>query len=118
MLRIDEKIKKNVKCCACGNSLEDSKFINGVALNKLATWKYPVWSNILVQDKYPESRAVAILCDKCVEERKTPRFAVEWDTEHNIITYHDIKQLKDLPQIKEEDILEAESELYDFGVSG
>jgi len=118
MLRIDEKIKKNVKCCACGNSLEDSKFINGVALNKLAIWKYPVWNNLLVQDKYPESRAVAILCDKCVEERKTPRFAVEWDTEHNIITYHDIKQLKDLPQIKEEDILEAESELYDFGVSG
>jgi len=67
MLRIDEKIKKYVRCCACGGSLESSKFINGVTLNKLATWKHLTWGNVLVVDKYSEPRATAILCDNCVD---------------------------------------------------
>ena len=118
MIGIEENIKKYVRCCACGGSLESSKFINGITLNKLATWKHPTWKNILVKDKYPEPRATAILCDNCIEKHAKPKFAVEWNLDEGIVTYHDIKQLKDLPEIKEEDIQEAESKLYDFGVSG
>lgn len=113
-----EKIRENVKCCSCGGSLESSKLINGVTLNKLATWKYPVWSNILVRDKYPEPRATAILCDSCIKKKRQPKYAAEWNNDYSGVIYHKVEKLKDLPEISEEEVREAESKLYDFGVEG
>jgi hypothetical protein len=69
-------------------------------------------------DKYPMNRASAILCDRCIQERRIARYAIEWDNEHTYIRYHKVENLKDLPPIPEEEVLEAESKLYDFGVQG
>ena len=111
----EKKIRNYVKCCACGGSLKRTKFINGICLNKLATWKHPVWGNILVKDKYPEPRAISILCDQCIEEKRQPVYAVEWSDDYSKVAYHKVEDLKDLPDISKEDILEAEASLYDFG---
>jgi len=101
-------IRENVKCCACGRPMKNSKNINGICLDKLATWENPVWGNILVKEKYPEKRAVAIICDDCVAKKSKIKFAVSWSNEYTNIQYHKIEELKDLPPIKEKDVLEAE----------
>ena len=115
MSGFEGKVRKNVKCCACGGSLKSSKFINGICLNKLADWKHPVWGNVLVKDKYPEPRAISILCDHCIEDKRQPTYAVEWSDDYSKVTYHRVEDLKDLPEISKEDLLEAEAKLYDFG---
>lgn len=112
MRDITELIKEKVRCCACCEFLEDSKHINGITLNKLATWKYPVWSNLLVQDLHPEPRASAIICDRCVDEKKTPKFAVEWTEGLTEVVYHPVSSLKDLPAITEEEIIKAEGQKF------
>jgi len=115
-MEITEKIKQNVKCCACGGSLQNSKFVNGVCLDKLATWEHPIWGNILVKDKYPEPRATAVLCDDCIRKKRKAKFAVEWNKDYSQVKYHKVEDLKDLPEIREANVREAESKLYDFGV--
>jgi len=116
MLEVDRWIKANVRCCSCGGSLKRSRYINIVCLDKLATWEYPTGGNILVRDKYPEPRATAILCDRCIRLRREPKYAIEWDSEHTYIKYHKVEDLKDLPHIPEEEVLRAKAELYDFGM--
>jgi len=105
-------IKDTVRCCACGGPLQDSRHINIVCLDKLATWKYPNWGNVLVMDKYPMKRASAILCDRCVKENREAKYAIEWDNEHTYARYHKVKNLKNLPRIPDEEILRAEAELW------
>lgn len=105
----EEKIKRKVHCCSCGHSLKSSKFLNMLTLDKEASWKHPTWLNILVKDKYPEARAVAILCDACIDGRKEVKEALEWDEDLSRIEYHDVASLKDLPEITSEEILNAES---------
>ena len=83
-----------------------------MALDKLATWKWPVWGNVLLLNKYPMNRAIAILCDKCIEKNRKPKYAVEWDMKHNSVKYHLIKNLKDLPPIPPEEALTAEAKLW------
>lgn len=112
----EEWIRAKVRCCACGGSLKNSRYINIITLDKLATWEYPVWGNVLVKEKYPENRASAILCDKCIRKKAKPKYAVEWDNKHTYVRYHKVEGLKDLSEITEEEILKAEAELYDFGV--
>lgn len=99
-----EDIKKYILCCACRGSLEESEHINGITLDKLATWKHPTWSNILTLDKYPEPRASAIVCDRCVAEKRDPEFAVEWNEDFSVVKYHPVKDLKVLPKILQVDI--------------
>ena len=115
-MKVDRWVKANVRCCSCGGSLQDSGYINVVCLNKLATWDYPRWGNILVMDKYPTNRASAILCDRCIRERRTAKHAIEWDSEHTYVRYHRVENLEDLPRIPDEEILRAEAEFHDFGV--
>ena len=112
MIDSEKWIKDNVRCCACGGSLKRSRFINMIALDKLATWKWPVWGNVLLLNKYPMNRAIAILCDKCIEKNRKPKYAVEWDMKHNSVKYHLIKNLKDLPPIPPEEALTAEAKLW------
>jgi len=68
--------------------------------------------NVLLLNKYPMNRAIAILCDKCVEKNRKPKYAVEWDMKHNSVKYHLIKNLKDLPPIPPEEALTAEAKLW------
>lgn len=108
MTEIEKKIKENIKCCACDGSLKRSRSVNGMLLNKLATWAHPTWGNVLVKDKYPEARATAILCDRCIEENRPPKYAVEWDSDYSKVIYHKVEDLEDLPEIRAEDVLAAE----------
>ena len=86
-----------------------------VCLDKLASWEYPCWGNVLLRD-VPVNRASAILCDRCIEEKREIKHAIEWDTEHSYVRYHNVTYLKDLPRIPEEEILKAERKLYGFDV--
>ena len=108
MSEAEGKIRAKVKCCACEGSLKLSKHLNLVCLDKLATWKYPMWGNILVMDRHPMNRASAILCDRCIEKKRVPRFAVEWSSDYKIVRYHKVEDLQGLPQIHLKEVLEAE----------
>lgn len=111
-------IKENIRCCSCEKPMKRSAYINMVTLQKEATWKYPAWGNILVAHKYPTNRATAILCDRCIDEKRTPKYAVEWDNGRTRVTYHKVEELCDLPPIPEDEIRRAEAALLDFGVKG
>lgn len=104
MFDLERFIRERIKCCACEGTLKDSKHINGICLDKLAEWEYPVWGNILVADAHPEKRAMAFLCDDCLKKKRKPKLAVEWDERHKNIKYHLIENLKDLPEITEEEV--------------
>ena len=110
MTEWDKIIRARGRCCACGGSLKSSRLINLIMLNRYATWRYPAWGNILAkdQDKRAAKRAGAILCDRCLEEKRDPRQAVEFkgQGEDLEIIYHDIKNLEDAEPITEEDIEE------------
>jgi len=94
-------VKARVRCCSCEGSLQSSRYVNMVALLKEATWKYPVHGNILVYPKYPTNRAVAVLCDRCIDQRREPKYAVEWDKDRTQVEYHRVEGLKDLAPIPE-----------------
>ena len=85
--------------------------MNIICLDKEAPWKFPVWNNILVQDKHPEMRASAVICDHCVDRKREPEFAVEFDGK--TVKYHPVKDLKDAAPISEQEVVEAE--LRGFG---
>lgn len=58
---------------------------------------------------------MAILCDRCIEEKREPKYAVEWSDDFPRVTYHEVEKLKDLPEISRVVFLEAEARLYNFG---
>ena len=89
-MSIESEIRK-INCCACGGSLKDSKHINGICLNKKAAWVFPVWGNVLVKDSH--GRATAFVCDQCLENKATPKFAVEFRKDGGAI-YHPVEDLE------------------------
>jgi len=91
----EQLIRQKVKCCACEGSLKNSPHINLVSLMKVATWKFPVWGNLLIR---VWGLAVAVLCDKCVKEKRTPKYAVEWNDDLSVVKYHPVESLKDVPK--------------------
>ncbi|MDH7478080.1 MAG: hypothetical protein QHH17_06845 [Candidatus Bathyarchaeota archaeon] len=107
-----EWIKRNIKCCACGQPMANSKHVNDICLDKEATWDYPVWNNILVVEKHPEKRATAIICDNCVETKRKIKYAVGWNRNHSNLKYYPVEQLKDLPPITKEETLQAETKNF------
>jgi len=106
----EKVLHAQVKCCACSGSLRSSTHINLVTLNKYATWKYPAYGNILARDpdKRGSKRAVAILCDECIEQKREAKWAVEFvgKGEDLRIRYHDIENLEDAEPVTEEDLEE------------
>jgi len=46
---VEKWIRKNVKCCACGKPLKNSKYINGVLLERKARWKNNTWGNVIAE---------------------------------------------------------------------
>lgn len=86
-------VRENVDCCACGDKLETADCINVVELQKVATWKYPVSGQIDVPGYEP--RAIAIVCDKCLENKVKIQRCIEWERTSHQVTYHDVDGLKD-----------------------
>jgi len=91
----EELIRLKVKCCCCEGSLKSSKRINLVGLMKEAQWAFPVWGNLLLGIM---GFANAVICDKCLKEKKKPKFAVEWTEDLNVVKYHSVEELRDVPK--------------------
>ncbi len=88
------KLLRDAKCCACGNPMSSSPSLNFVSLNKKATWKKPVWDNLLLKPVYPRiPRAIAVLCDECVENYRHAIEVIELEGEE--IRYHKVSDLED-----------------------
>jgi len=99
-------VRNNVKCCACGGTIETNSCINVVELKKVATWKFPVAGHIDVPGYEP--RAVAVVCDECILNKVEIQRCIEWEGSPYLVKYHDIDEL--------EDAKEKESQMnYYFG---
>jgi len=90
---IEDWARKNVKCCACGGKMETSKFINLVGLEKLATWKFPVFGQIDIPDYKP--RAAAIVCDECKQKKEKIRYCIEFEGSLYQVKYREVDSLED-----------------------
>ena len=99
---VEEWIRKNVRCCACGGSLRNSKHINGIILERKAKWKNNTWGNVIVG---VSGYAIAIVCDECVKKRVEPKFAVEWSDDKKEVRYHPVDELEPMTD-KEKSLLE------------
>lgn len=86
-------IRNNVKCCACGGSMEASSCINIVELEKVATWKWPVFGQLDVPDYEP--RALAIICDECQRNKVKIQRCIEWEGSPYLVKYHNLENLAD-----------------------
>jgi hypothetical protein len=105
------------KCCACEDPLKNSKHLNLVTLDKAANWEFPTWGNVSAKREEDRKgvRAVAIICDDCVEHKTVIKFAIDIKVVGNdpqeseaitetVIRYHDVMTLKDMPPITEKDL--------------
>lgn len=107
---IPDALKKAMaegRCCICEGSLEGSR-VNFVQLMKLATWRFPIWGNVLLPEM--GMRAMALACDNCVDPEKgsvkgKPKFALDLDGDE--IRYHDFDSLEDAEPITEEIVTAA-----------
>jgi len=88
-------IRAKVKCCACGKPLKASRNLNLVCLMKEAKWLHPCWGNYLLG---VWGFAGAVLCDRCIQEDREPRYAVEWDLKRGTVKYHPVEDLADVPK--------------------
>ncbi len=96
----EHDIMKMARCCSCNKPMKESKNVNGILLNKLATWEYPTWDNLLLKEGIPRIKcAAAVVCDDCVEKKKMPQVAIEIRGKN--VIYHDILTLEDVFEIKE-----------------
>ena len=118
-----DEVLASGKCCACEGILKDSKHLNMVTLDKIANWEFPTWGNVLAKREEDRKgvRAVAIICDDCVENKTVIKFAIEVEImlgvdfggddpqkaeaiTETVIRYHDVTTLKDMPPITEKDL--------------
>jgi len=91
----EEFIRKRVKCCACDGTMGNSEHINMIQLDRKANWKFPTAANILSSDVRP--RAMSVVCDKCVNGKCSPKYAIEWNQKTRKIRYHKVDGLENLP---------------------
>ena len=93
-----EMLLRDAKCCACGNPMSISAHMNFVSLDKKAAWEKPVWEILLLQPVYPRiPRAIAVLCNECIENNRQAIEVIEIDGEE--IRYHKVSDLEDAFQI-------------------
>jgi len=80
---------------------------------KEAEWLHPTWGNVILG---VYGFASAIVCDKCLKERKKPKWALEWDQRTLETKYHPVEKLKDVPR----EIFSPldELELGRYGIAG
>jgi len=89
-----EMLLRDAKCCACGNTMSTFPHLNIVPLNKKATWKKPVWDNLLLKPNYRQiPRAVSLLCDACIKNSRQATEVIE--VEGKEIRYHKVADLED-----------------------
>ena len=91
--KFENFIRKNVECCACGGTLEESGCINIVELKKRATWKFPVFGHFDIPGYGP--RAMAVVCEECMQNKVEIRRCVEWEGTPYQVKYHDVADLED-----------------------
>jgi len=113
-----EYLLENGQCCICDDPLSDSEHLNLIQLDKVATWKYPVWGNILSEDK-EINHAIAVVCDYCISPEGQIigeiKFAIEVDMAEDktqTIYYHDVRKLQSGSPTFSEDVkmsLEADA---------
>ncbi len=104
-------IRERGKCGSCEGSLAKGH-INIVNLDKYATWEFPAWGNILARDidKRTPRRAVALLCDKCIDLMKEGKAPIKWALEvyqkDDVyqLRYHDVRTLEAAEPITGEDL--------------
>lgn len=89
----DDWFLRNCRCCACGGTLETGGRINIAVTEKLATWKCPVIGRFDVPDYGP--RAIAIVCDECMQKNEDVRYCIELEGPPYRIIYHDVGSLAD-----------------------
>jgi len=66
-------------CCACNEIIKgDDPDASVVLVDKLATWEYPSWGNVL---EGSGGRAPASLCGHCTNEERPPKYAIRNDGE-------------------------------------
>ena len=83
----------NEKCCACGGIIgKHASHINGVILERFAQWAYPIAGNIITGEK---GRAIAIVCDECLDKQKPVKHAVRF--EGSKIIYVPVDDLEKVP---------------------
>lgn len=93
-----EMLLRDAKCCACGNPMSISAHMNFVSLDKKAAWKKPVWEILLLKPVYPRiPRAIAVLCNECIENNRQAIEVIEIDGEE--IRYHRVSDLEDAFEI-------------------
>jgi hypothetical protein len=97
---LGEWIRKHIRCCSCGRTLRKSGSMYFICLDKLSTWLTPIWINDRLKRKYPEPRALAVVCDKCLSGEV--KYAVEWG--EGEVKYHPVGELEDLPEIPKDDV--------------
>ena len=69
-------------CCACNEIIKgDDPDASVVLVDKLATWEYPSWGNILDGSG---GRASASLCGRCTTEERPPQYAIKNEGEAHI----------------------------------
>lgn len=104
MVEFEDMFKRGT-CCVCTKPLKDSKYMNMAAIDKKATWKAPVWTNLLIQGL--EDRAIAVVCDGCQEAMEKSgvagkiKYAIEVREEDKEIIMHDVDELEDVPPLQE-----------------
>jgi hypothetical protein len=103
-----KKVMAEGKCCICESPLKGSH-PNLVNIDKVATWKFPVWGNILLQEKW--QRALGMVCDNCVNVETgtiigSVKLAIEIGSVdgEDYFRYHDITELEDVEPITSERI--------------
>jgi len=104
----NEYVSENGRCCACEAPMKDSKHLNLITLDKAANWEFPTWGNVSAKRAEDRKgvRAVAIICDDCVENKTLVKFAIEVEIvgHETVIRYHDITTLRDMSPITEKDL--------------
>jgi hypothetical protein len=79
-------------CCGCDETIQaDDAGCQVVLLDKLATWDYPTYGNVL---EGTGGRALGVLCGKCVEAKRTASHAVKKDGEK--FTRVPLEELEDI----------------------
>src|SRR5438552_5703732 len=88
-------IEEKGRCGACGKPFLGDR-LNLVTLDRKATWEYPTSGNVLTGES---GRAVAILCDGCVEDKVAIQEAMELRDDG--LVYHPLAELETLPPEKD-----------------
>jgi hypothetical protein len=79
-------IARKTRCGACGGQV---RRVNFVMIELKATWEYPTAGNVVTGES---GRAVAVVCDACIDAQRRVREAVEFRGDE--VVYHPLESLE------------------------